>query len=232
MTCREFEAIARDLARGRGLDEVPVRNAAAHAAGCAECASLLAAERELTTALEALAAATAGREAPQRIEAVLLSAFDRRSQERAGHRTAPVLWRWTLAAAAAVVLTLAAGAWLMWPRRVEAPVVKVVRPAEPQKVQVAVTPPPVVAPAPQAARRRVHRRAPREVVTRFYPLMPGANGMELGSSAIVRVQMPRAALASFGLPVGQNGAARVVADIALDQDTGMARAIRFVHSQQ
>jgi len=44
----------------------------------------------------------------------------------------------------------------------------------------------------------------------------------------VRVELPRSALASFGMPVGAEPAGgRVKADVLLGED-GVARAIRFI----
>ena len=52
------------------------------------------------------------------------------------------------------------------------------------------------------------------------------SGMEGGQ--IVRVEVPRSALASFGLPMNAERAGeRVKADVVLGYD-GVARAIRFV----
>lgn len=70
--------------------------------------------------------------------------------------------------------------------------------------------------------------AAQEVATDFIPLVQGAQYAHAEESQLVRVELPRTALASFGLPVDDAGAAgRVKADVLLGED-GVARAIRFV----
>jgi hypothetical protein len=58
--------------------------------------------------------------------------------------------------------------------------------------------------------------------------MNGGRLAEGDAGHVVRVELPRNALASFGLPVNADRAeARVKADVLMGED-GMARAIRFV----
>ncbi|HVF28641.1 MAG TPA: hypothetical protein VM943_10400 [Pyrinomonadaceae bacterium] len=67
-----------------------------------------------------------------------------------------------------------------------------------------------------------------DIMTEYMPLAGGGSlsGMEGGQ--IVRVEVPRSALASFGLPMNAERAGeRVKADVVLGYD-GVARAIRFV----
>ena len=68
-----------------------------------------------------------------------------------------------------------------------------------------------------------------ESVTEFIPLLAGAPAAQpLESGQLVRVQLPRAALASLGLPLNaERGNEPVKADVLLGND-GLARAIRFV----
>jgi hypothetical protein len=68
-----------------------------------------------------------------------------------------------------------------------------------------------------------------ESVTEFIPLVGGAPGATpLESGQLVRVQLPRAALAPLGLPLNaERGNEPVQADVLLGND-GLARAIRFV----
>lgn len=66
---------------------------------------------------------------------------------------------------------------------------------------------------------------PQEIATQFIPLGQYAQAEE---GHIVRVELPRSALASFGLPVNAEAAGgRVKADVLLGED-GTARAIRFI----
>jgi hypothetical protein len=53
--------------------------------------------------------------------------------------------------------------------------------------------------------------------------------MPLEEGLVVRVELPRSALVSFGLPMNMERAdERIKADVLLGND-GLARAIRFVH---
>jgi hypothetical protein len=74
----------------------------------------------------------------------------------------------------------------------------------------------------------VANHAVNEVATEFMPLgyLTAANFQEGGQ--IVRVELPRAALANFGFPVNMDRyKERVKADVLLGAD-GLAHAIRFV----
>jgi hypothetical protein len=68
-----------------------------------------------------------------------------------------------------------------------------------------------------------------EVATDFIPLVHGDEMSPYDGGQLVRVEMPRAALAAFGLPMNMERAGeRVKADVVFGND-GLARAIRFVH---
>jgi hypothetical protein len=70
--------------------------------------------------------------------------------------------------------------------------------------------------------------AAQELTTEFIPLVQGAQYQQAEEAHLVRVELPRTALASFGLPVNAEApAGRVKADVLLGED-GVARAIRFV----
>ena len=67
-----------------------------------------------------------------------------------------------------------------------------------------------------------------EISTDFLPLTHGGGLAQMDDGQIVRVELPRSALQSFGLPVNAERASeRVKADVLLGYD-GVARAIRFV----
>jgi len=67
-----------------------------------------------------------------------------------------------------------------------------------------------------------------EITTEFLPLTYGSNLSQLDDGQVVRVELPRSALQSFGLSVNAERASeRVKADVLLGHD-GVARAIRFV----
>jgi hypothetical protein len=127
-----------------------------------------------------------------------------------------------------VAALLAVSVWLGAPRRVEAPMPVATKPTPKPApvVQATRVAPPVV----KATATPPRKRRRREVTTRFYPLQYADATADLRNGPIVRVQVPRATLGAFGLPFDQDRADPVQADVALDFDTGMARAIRFVRA--
>jgi hypothetical protein len=67
-----------------------------------------------------------------------------------------------------------------------------------------------------------------EIATDFFPLMNREALGQLDSGQVVRVELPRSALMSFGLPMNMDRAdERIKADVVVGND-GLARAIRFV----
>jgi hypothetical protein len=68
----------------------------------------------------------------------------------------------------------------------------------------------------------------QEVATEFIPLVQAGTYTQAEEGHLVRVELPRSALASFGLPVNAEApGGSVKADVLMGQD-GIARAIRFV----
>ena len=67
-----------------------------------------------------------------------------------------------------------------------------------------------------------------EIATDFFPLMNRESLTQLDGGQVVRVELPRSALMSFGLPMNMDRAnERIKADVVVGND-GLARAIRFV----
>lgn len=67
-----------------------------------------------------------------------------------------------------------------------------------------------------------------EIATEFIPLAAFENISEMDRGRLLRVQVPRSTLLSFGLPVnGARSNEPVMADVLIGDD-GLARAIRFV----
>jgi hypothetical protein len=67
-----------------------------------------------------------------------------------------------------------------------------------------------------------------EVATPFYPLVPGFDPDAAAYQPAVRIEMPRTALAAYGLPVNvERIEVPIQADLLIGED-GTARAIRFV----
>jgi hypothetical protein len=77
---------------------------------------------------------------------------------------------------------------------------------------------PIAVPAPGAP--------PPEIASEFLPL--AYSGVPVTDGRIVRLAVPRAALASFGLaPLDSSEAGTAMADVIVGED-GLARAVRFV----
>jgi hypothetical protein len=186
----------------------------------------------LTSVVEAVIAQDRERSAPQRVENALVTAFYERQKSKRNRRVwmTPVI-----AGAIAAGVILAA---VMTLRRADKPVVVTVKQVLPAP---APAPVPVIAPVFREAKRRPPRtlRAgvrkqpntktpsqPREIMTDFIPMTYDPHPIERGR--VVRIRLPRTALAAFGLPVNEQQAERPIrADVVLGED-GLARAIRFI----
>lgn len=177
-------------------------------------------------------------EARAHTEQVLRAAF--RQQHR---RSAVAVRGWTAASLAlAASLVVAMVRWpvppveplvLQRPPITIAPVLQAPRPAIARPVHTAVRrrPRPVV-PRPEvvvpSSRQRPASSEEFELATEFLPvtgaefLPPPVRGQ------LVRVQVPRSTMRSFGLPVvEERSSERIRADLLLGED-GLARAVRFV----
>jgi hypothetical protein len=235
MNCTGFESVVVDIARGDLMDAAAGRDGLAHATGCERCGRRLSNEQALSSLLAVAAAEDAGRATPPAVEQALLSAFREmeftvRQENRA----------WWLGAAAAAVAALLVLTFFVMPRK----------PHEPQIVKVpmvlptpATGPTKVIAPVyretrkpPARTLRAAHRKpaAPKpplageaqEVVTEFIPVIYDPEPIDHGR--MVRVRLPRSALAAFGLPMNEQRAEETIqADVVLGED-GLARAVRFV----
>jgi hypothetical protein len=67
-----------------------------------------------------------------------------------------------------------------------------------------------------------------EIATDFMPLTYDGGAMAMDSGHVVRVELPRTALVSMGLPMNPERAGELVKADVLMGDDGVARAIRFV----
>jgi hypothetical protein len=70
-----------------------------------------------------------------------------------------------------------------------------------------------------------------EVATDFFPLASRSEIASMESGQIVRVLLPRNAMATYGLPVSQERMDEPVAAQVLIGQDGVARAIRFLNTQ-
>ncbi len=277
MSCRNYETILTEAARGQMLDARAKLDALAHAETCARCASRLADEKSLSAGLRSLSANTAATQTPARVEAALLEAFHRRSAfvpvpapVRAGR---PRWSRWSVAAAAAILVVSAFAALRLLPAGVRETARQGSRIAEPslnefpaswedgrtaneperqltgtrdERNQRLVPGSPFPRSLSGGQRGLVHDAGfnrgrmtggvrpesavspDEEIVTDFMPLTYDGSFAQIDDGQLVRVELPRSALHSFGLPVSaERGGERVKADVLLGHD-GVARAIRFV----
>lgn len=250
MNCQNFETIINDLAREQIMDAAARDSGLGHASACARCAARLADERMLSAGLRRLAVSAGGEQAPARVEARLLAAL--REQQTLAPSTGAVnqythrLRRWAIAAAAAILVVVALAATrfnksdgierveqtqtfslkdqLSGPNRImpvehQPAIATADRPRLAQK-----TPRRNVAREPRA----IDSSATQEIATDFIPLVHGDSMNLMESGQLIRVELPRSALVSFGLPMNMERAdERVKADVVVGND-GLARAIRFV----
>jgi hypothetical protein len=225
-TCKEFHPLIVAAARR----EPVAAELEQHLDTCPDCCVALANQRSLTAALGAIAKSDPL--PPHAMQAALLAELRSVTPVRAARVSKRLAF---LAAAIAAAVALA----FFWPTPHT--------PAPPQLARV-VPPPPVVEqpkPAPQPVRqlpvRAKRHQAPRtvpaapaasvpqpEVATDFYrvpytePLRPN----ELAD--IYRVQVPRATMAAFGIPViGGRLDSQITADVVVGED-GVTRAVRFI----
>jgi sRNA-binding protein len=248
MTCQNLREALVDLARGVPVGPGTAGAVHSHVEHCPRCAARLARERELTASFRELAA-TAPSQAPAGAERRLLDAFEQRRARQEPLVAASATRRWVMAASVAALATGAA--WLVWsgssaPIEPAATSGTSVRRASdthlaPEGVRQAVNTRARDSAAPERMVRRPKRsergrgQAPAapapSVLAEFHPV-PGAEGLpELESGRIVRVELPMAALATYGVEMVPDPARiEIEADLIIGQD-GHPRAIRVVRSE-
>lgn len=254
MNCHDFEAAAGELAGERLMDATQRETALAHAASCAGCALRLADERALTAGFRVVAEMTDD-ETPARVEAALLAAFRQNAASPAFGkvRTARLRWVYAAASVAAIALLVTLIALVASRTQLQDPVPqRAINPSPavpdeprqtvPQQQVLPVSPERVVVSqqrrpadrlrnASRSSRQpaRVNRSASDgEIATDFIPLMNRETFAQMDGGQVMRVELPRSALMSFGLPMDMERAAeRIKADVVVGND-GLARAIRFV----
>jgi hypothetical protein len=231
--------------------------ALAHSDACEECAARLRDEQMLTLGLQSLAAEMESLEAPLAVAGKLLDAFRARAVvvPIAKRQSSSRYW---LAAIAAMLLIAISVVVFRWsnraadePRQAANPAGHQEQPQQPkppvndrrnEQLASDVEKPAAVDELPRRSTpkrvRPVGLRRPdnasvanhvtKEIATDFIPLSyMSATSLQEGGQ-IIRVQLPRSALANFGLPVNMDRYnEKVKADVLYGVD-GMARAIRFV----
>jgi hypothetical protein len=247
MNCHRFEECVNDIAREQMIDVSARGQAFEHAGECERCARRLDDERRLTTRLQTFAALTST-VAPPQCETQLLEAFAQHASLRS-HRFVNSRRAW-VAAAAAALLIIAGGAGIRWQRSASLPPndVAIKKPQPRDSILTSPNPPVIVrrnepekSEAPSRRHTLSHRNkraessakastandSNREIATAFFPMNYGGANLDEGGR-VVRVNLPRSALAHFGLPINMDRAnERIKADVLLGVD-GLPHAIRFV----
>jgi hypothetical protein len=255
MNCKSFEDVVVDLARSMPMDASVRDRAVSHCAHCESCAAQLARQQSLTGSLKMLATEMKSATTPDHVQRSLITAVHRqaliRQSDQASHR-----WQY-LAVAATLLVTVALGiiGYRMMPAE---PVMLQVRnsPASQPTVQVTPEQPPAeIATTSQkpdrlvVKKQRARKLRPNvaaqstfvsvvvgsvtdsetsEVASPFMPLGYTNPANIQDGAQVVRVELPRYAMARFGLPVNMERYDELVkADVWLGTD-GVARAIRFV----
>jgi|SRR6185437_12489202 len=226
MTCAEFDSIVHDLTRPDVLDQPATVMAKFHAQTCERCAARLAQAQVLAGALDTVAEDSANLGAPAHLESALVSAFreHHRDLERTRHRVRRVRVQrleWSALAVAAAVL-LAIGVWNFSRPRINgvktgAGMTDVSRQAQRNSAAGNTQP-----------QGNVAGTAQSDATADFVPV-PYGEGFEPGDSGvIVRVEMPRSALADLGYSVDSTRSADLIqADLLVGED-GWPRAVRLV----
>jgi hypothetical protein len=258
MNCQKFESLTGELARGQMMEADLRSEALAHSAGCSTCSSRLRDEELLSVGLKSLATEMNSLTAPASIEARLLGTF-RQHQVVVPLATAKDHRRYWLAAVAALLLIVFGVIAVRWrggsvqQQAYVAPSVPeksttVVKDETPAKNETTANPqkrklrprltfnrPTLQARAGSARNKNnnvVANHANNEIATDFVPVGYLNVAALQDGGQIVRVELPRTALANFGFPVNMDRYnEKVKADILLGVD-GMAHAIRFVQEKR
>ena len=252
MNCQRFENVVSELARGQMMAAEQRGEALAHGETCEKCAARLRDEEMLTRGLQSLAAEMETLGAPAAVESNLLEAFRDRhivTPIAVSRRSNASYWAAAIAAMLLIAISVVVFRWNTGadqPREVVKQVEPQVTPenkAPENKPSEEFTAAVQKQDEPLSQRPKPKRNRPaavrsenaqlanhvnNEIATDFIPLgyMSAASLQDGGQ--IVRVQLPRAALANFGLPVNMDRSnERVKADVLFGVD-GRAHAIRFV----
>lgn len=239
--CSNMEEPLVAFARGKRLNRLATQWLRTHIAACRECQQKLANEQALSMALSVLASERSEETSPL-LENVLRDAFRRESAQKAVSTKKPLVVGIGVTAAAAILLAVA---WIgSQPGK---PVIdsqpklaaqgrsdQLLRAnsgtstRDPLAVHTETT-------SVKADRRTVHKPQSRTSAaqavgeaTEFMRIAYTDSVLPTEQVEVVRVQMPEAALAMFGLPVdGSHLDSKIYADVVVGQD-GIPRAIRFV----
>jgi len=255
MNCQKFESLAADLARGEIMEVDVLSDARAHQAECSSCSLRLQDEEMLTRGLHSLAVEMNSLHASEATEQSLLASF--RQHSVVVPLTSPRSYRpYWLTAVAAILLIVFGLVAVVWKGSNQPKSQIAVQPAPQAPKEIKenknlVAPNDQLAnlPAPSKPKRNLNPRVPQtrnskanraentvanhaEVATDFMPLGYLNPALLQDGGQIVRVEVPRTTMASFGLPVNMDRYnERVKADVLLGVD-GVPHAIRFVQDKR
>ena len=262
MNCQRFESVVPDLARGQMMDAEVRSDALAHSSKCEQCSARLRNEESLTRGLRALSVEMSSLSARTSLESGLLDAFRQHQVVVPLPVTRSYRRYWLTAVAAMLLIVLGVVAMRWNGSQPEAPqyasgsgqtnpvekkndvreaVVAPKAAESPKPIIVNYKPKPKRRPAVNSSLLQASSGRPKnenvqsnhaEVATEFMPLgYLNPRSLQDGGQ-IVRVEVPRTTLASFGIPVNmERYNERVKADILLSVD-GRAQAIRFVQDKR
>jgi|ERR1700733_3437266 len=231
MDCTEFKEIYQELDRPGTSGYRFRERALSHAEACPRCGALLTEGEALDFALRNLAESSARWEASPRIEANLLRALQQ--AKLAGSRQRIRKQFAILGAAAAVLLALGIGVHQRITSRARTTSLDAANVAGSPEAgttndEVAVS---SATPGESTSVASANQADENEYAEEFVPVPYADDPAALEGGAIVRVTLPRSALASFGLPITESeGTDRVSADLIVSQD-GTPQAIRLVSQE-
>ena len=251
MNCQRFEDVISEIAREQIIDAGTREEVLRHSDDCESCTARLENERGITLSLRGLAENTASAGAPARVEKRLLAAFDELAPVQSPALPVPAeryRRRYLIGAIAAGLLLVFGLFAVRW--RQPVPVIPdtrtpLVADAGSPSIPVATTfAPPIkkgLAARPDSPMKSSTRHKGKtpaktkpansvntEIATDFIPVIYGGAANLAEGGRMVRVELPRSAMVSFGLPVHMDRVnEKVKADVLLGVD-GLAQAIRFV----
>jgi hypothetical protein len=253
MNCQKFEDVVTDIVRDQIMDADLQSDAMQHGRQCVSCEARLADERAITIQMRELAVLTQAASASPRLQESLLEAFERQSFIKTSSANTHRRRYWVAAIAASLLIAFGLFVARAWQPEAKKPAT-VVAQNGPEPSKLAGTVPTSVFSSDGSLVRseRVPARGKRLAIslqdrknaevkdtdagnrfddliaTDFIPVTyGGAANLDAGGQ-IVRVELPRSRLASFGLPVNMDRAdEKVKADVLIGVD-GLAHAIRFV----
>ena len=230
MDCAQFKEIYQELDRPGTSGYRFRERALSHAETCPRCGALLTEGEALDFALRNLAERSAGWNASPRIEANLLREFQQ--AKLAGSRQRIRKQFAILGAAAAVLLALGIGVHeriTSGARTTSREAANVAgNPAAGTSTEAVAGGSTTAGESTSAVSASANQTDENEYAEEFVPVPYADDPAGLEGGAIVRVTLPRSALASFGLPFAESeGTDRVSADLIVSQD-GTPQAIRLV----